>query len=122
MSSQVPLDTYDIDYQAGQIPLYYGLLPSGELSYPEAQTKLAYILGHKKMIIEKASEFNLTYEQLVKSCFMSGVKFRKSSNMMKFLEISKKEYGCEIKYHKNNLFVKHSFEDALEEIVKLHLR
>jgi len=122
MSSQVPLDTYDIDYQAGQIPLYYGLLPSGELSYPEAQTKLAYILGHKKMIIEKASEFNLTYEQLVKSCFMSGIRFRKNSNRMKFLEISKKEYGCEIKYHKNNLFVKHSFEDALEEIVKLYLR
>lgn len=50
MSSQVPIDNYDIDYEAGRVPLFYGALPSGDLSYPEAQTKLAYILGHKDLI------------------------------------------------------------------------
>lgn len=120
MSSQVPLDTYDIDYQAGQIPLYYGALPSGDLSYPEAQTKLAYILGHKDIIKKTASKNGLTYEQLVKVCFISGVKFRKNSNRLKFLEISKNECGCEIKYHKSNLFVKYSFVDALGEIISLY--
>jgi len=120
MGSQVPLDTYDIDYQAGRIPLFYGALPSGDLSYPEAQTKLAYILGHKELILKTASENGLTYEQLVKACFISGVQFRKNSNKLKFLKLSENECRCEIKYHKSNLFIKNSFDDALKEIVNLY--
>ena len=118
MSSQVPLGIYDIDYQAGQIPLYYGTLPSGDLSYPEAQTKLAYILGHKKLISELANKNSLTYEQLVKSCFMSGIHFNKSSNRLRFLKISEKECKCKIIYIRNNVFVKNSFENAIEQIVE----
>ena len=117
MSSQVPIDNYDIDYQAGQLPLYYGALPSGDLSYPEAQTKLAYILGHKDLILEEAEKHNLTYELLVKSCFLSGIKFTKKENERTFRHISLKECGCKVVIHPNNLFVKDKFEDGLQKII-----
>jgi L-asparaginase/Glu-tRNA(Gln) amidotransferase subunit D len=121
MSSQVPIDNYDIDYQAGRIPLYYGALPSGDLSYPEAQTKLAFILGHKDIIKEQAKKNNLTYEQLVKSCFLSGIKFNKTSNLKEFLIVSAKECDCKVVIHPKNVFVKNKFEDGLKEIIH-HLK
>lgn len=118
MSSQVPIDNYDIDYEAGRVPLYYGALPSGDLSYPEAQTKLAYILGHKEIIKGKAIENNLSYEQVLKSCFLSGVKFNKKSNQKIFLEISEKECGCKVIVYPKNVFVKDKFEDGLQTIIE----
>lgn len=121
MSSQVPIDNYDIDYEAGQIPLYYGALPSGDLSYPEAQTKLAFILGHKELIKNEAKKNNLTYEQLVKSCFLAGVKFNKKKNQNTFLHISEKECNCKLVIHHKNVFVKNSFIDGLNTIIE-HLK
>lgn len=118
MSSQVPIDNYDIDYEAGRVPLYYGALPSGDLSYPEAQTKLAFILGHKALIIEEAKKHNLTYEQVVKSCFLAGIKFNKKSNRKIFLDISEKECACKVVVYPTNIFVKNRFEDGLKEILK----
>lgn len=120
MSSQVPHDCYDFEYESGRIPLYYGTLPSGDLSYPEAQTKLAYILGHKDLLIKTSKETGISFEQLVKSCFLSGVKFFRSKNKKIFLDISKKECNCEIKIPKNNVFVKNNFNDGLMEIVKIY--
>jgi len=117
MNSQVPIDNYDIDYEAGRVPLYYGALPSGDLSYPEAQTKLAYILGHKELIKEEAKKHNLTYEQVVKSCFLSGIRFNKSKNQKIFLEISEKECGCRIIIYPKNVFVKDKFENGLQKII-----
>ena len=119
MSSQVPFGSYDNEYQAGTIPLYYGAVPSGDLSYPEAQTKLAFILGHKELIIEKAKEANLTFELIVKSAFLSGVKFIREQNKRMFLQISEQECNCRIAIHPKNLFVKLSFEDAIEQIIDL---
>ncbi len=118
MSSQVPIDNYDIDYEAGRVPLYYGALPSGDLSYPEAQTKLAYILGHKDLIKDEAKKYNLTYEQVVKSCFLSGVKFNKKTNQKIFLEISEKECKCNVILYPKNVFVKNRFEDGLQKIIE----
>jgi len=118
MSSQVPIDSYDIDYQAGQIPLYYGAIPSGDLSYPEAQTKLAFILGHMELIQEKAKKNSLTYEQVIKSSFLCGTKFTKQENERTFMRISKKECGCTIYKHPKNLFVKYRFDDALKIIIE----
>ena len=117
MSSQVPIDNYDIDYEAGRVPLYYGALPSGDLSYPEAQTKLAFILGHKELIKEEAKKCKLTYEQVVKSCFLAGIKFNKRDNLSKFLEISEKECGCKVYVHPKNVFVKNDFKKALQIIL-----
>ncbi len=119
MSSQVPIDNYDIDYEAGRVPLYYGALPSGDLSYPEAQTKLAYMLGHKELIIAIAKENNLSFEQVIKSCFLSGVRFNRKINQKIFLEISEKECNCKVVIHPKNVFVKNKFEDGLKEILKL---
>lgn len=119
MNSQVPFDSYDNEYQAGSIPLYYGALPSGDLSFPEAQTKLAYILGHKELIIEKARATNLTYEQLVKSAFLSGVSFIRERNKKSFLQISEQKCNCRIVIHPKNLFVKLPFEAAIEQIIQL---
>jgi len=120
MNSQVPIDNYDIDYEAGRIPLYYGALPSGDLSYPEAQTKLAFILGHKKLIQQAAHENNLSYEQLVKSRFLSGVKFNRKMNRDEFLRISEKECGCRVRIHPKNVFVKNSFLQGLSQIIALY--
>lgn len=122
MSSQVPIDNYDIDYEAGRVPLYYGALPSGDLSYPEAQTKLAYILGHKELIKVEAKKHNLAYEQVVKSCFLSGVKFNKKVNKQKYFEISEKECNCKVVVHPKNVFVKSRFEDGLKEIINFNKR
>lgn len=120
ISSQVPVDNSDIDYEAGRIPLYYGALPSGDLSYPEAQTKLAFILGHKQLIQDEARLSDLSYIQLVKSCFLCGIKFNKKANKKIFLEITEKECGCEVFIHPRNVFVKNRFEDGLKEIISLY--
>lgn len=120
MSSQVPFECYDSEYQAGNVPLYYGALPSGDLSYPEAQTKLAFILGHKDFLLQKAKENNLSYEQLVKSAFLSGVKFIRELNKKAYLKISAEKCNCIVIPHKKNLFVKMPFEEAIEQIISLY--
>ena len=119
VNSQVPIDQYDIDYEAGRIPLFYGALPSGDLSYPEAQTKLAFIIGHKQLIQAEAKKHKLTYEQIVKSCFLCGIRFNKKSNMKEFLRISENESGCRVVIHPKNVFVKGSFENGLSQIIGL---
>jgi L-asparaginase/Glu-tRNA(Gln) amidotransferase subunit D/CheY-like chemotaxis protein len=119
MSSQVPYDSYDNEYQSGIIPLHYGALPSGDLSFPEAQTKLAYILGHKDMIIRKAKEANLTFEQVVKSSLLCGVTFIRKANKREFLRISDQICNCKIAIHPKNVFVKLSFEKAIDLVIQL---
>ena len=118
INSQVPIDNCDIDYEAGRIPLYYGTLPSGDLSYPEAQTKLAFILGHKELIKEEAQKSNLTYEQVVKSCFLCGVKFNKKVNEKTFLRISEEKCHCKVVIYPSNVFVKNNFQTGLSLVIK----
>ena len=118
LSSQVPVDDYDLDYEAGRIPLYYGALPSADLSYPEAQSKLAFILGHRELIMEEAKKYDLTYEQCVKSCFLCGVRFTKQANKDTFLRISRENCQCKIIIYPRNVFVKHDFQTGLHIIIE----
>jgi L-asparaginase/Glu-tRNA(Gln) amidotransferase subunit D len=76
MNSQVPIDDYDFNYEAGRKFIEIGALPSGNLSFEESQVRLSYILGHKELILEKCREKNLDYKRVVKSLFIAGMKFK----------------------------------------------
>jgi len=119
ISSQVPLETYDFDYEAGRRLLEIGAVPSGSLSYPDAQVKLAYILGHQKEIKEIAKKYGLTEYQLTKGAFLAGVEFRKEESKKEYEKITQK-YGPQIKILHYNPFSNpdKDFEDALTEVAK----
>jgi hypothetical protein len=96
-----------------------GAVPSGSLSYPEAQVKLAYILGHQDEIKEVAKEYNLSEYQLVKAAFLAGVGFRKEDSKKEYEKITKgKEGGPPVKVMPNDPFAdsKKSFNDAVKDV------
>ncbi|MEO0183413.1 MAG: asparaginase domain-containing protein [candidate division WOR-3 bacterium] len=121
VSSQVPFDTYDFDYEAGRLLLENGAIPSGTLSYPECQVKLAYILGHEKEIKSVAKKYKLTEIQLIKAAFLAGVEFRKDEKKREYERITQTQKGGPpIKILPNDPFAnpKKSFDEALEEVAK----
>lgn len=119
VSSQVPLEIYDFDYEAGRRLLEIGAIPSGALSFPEAQVKLAYILGHEKQIEETAKKKGLTNYQLIKAAFLAGVEFRKEESKKEYEEITRKN-GKPIRILDYDPFqdTNKTFEQGIEEVVE----
>ena len=59
LSSQVPLESYDMDYQVGRELVQAGGLPCGDLSLADAQIKLSYLCGHRAEILAAAGRAGL---------------------------------------------------------------
>ena len=56
VTSQVPLEPYDAEYETGLALLEAGGVPCGDLPLADAQVKLSYLLGHAREIASAAAE------------------------------------------------------------------
>lgn len=126
VTSQVPMDDYDFEYETGGKLLYldsenkseFGAIPSGKLSFPEAQVKLSYLLGHQDIVKETAKKYKLDDYLLLKAAFLAGVEFRtEESKNTYFTEIMKDK----IKPIDEDPFLFRSFEEAIELVAKRQL-
>ncbi len=120
ISSQVPGEDYDFEYEAGWKLIEAGCVPSGKFSFEESQIRLAYILGHKDKIEEIARDLNLHPLDVIKIFFIMGMRFRTEESKrkyIKFLRENSKIIYIEYDYVSDPLY---SF-DEIAEIVKNHL-
>lgn len=119
VSSQVPMEIYDFEYEAGRLLLENGAIPSGSLSYPECQVKLAYILGHEDKIKTTAEKYKLSETQLIKAAFLAGVTFQKEESKKEYERITKsKDGGPPVIILPYDPFVdpEKNFDKAIEEV------
>ena len=107
LTSQVALGPADFIYENARIAIETGALSGVDLSLPEIQIRLAYLLGHKAQITDFAKQKNLPFMQIFDRLFTSGRKFRtrKSKKMYRTLKgfIPNKE----------DILINHTFDDSL---------
>ncbi len=115
LSSQVPLESYDMDYQVGRELVQAGGLPCGDLSLADAQIKLSYLCGHRAEILAAAGRAGLSARQGLSTAFLAGVKLRKRSSRRWLLEALTQQ-ECPLRLAEQDPFEGLSFEAALERL------
>lgn len=116
LSSQVALESYDMDYQVGRELVQAGGLPCGDLSLADAQVKLSYLTGHRAEFDQAAKAFGLSTRQLIASAFLAGVKLRKKTSRTWLVETLVAQ-GCRVHLKKEDPFEGQSFAKGLQEII-----
>ena len=76
LSSQVAKGPADFVYGNAHYAIESGAISGVDLSLPEIQIRLSYLLGHKTQIEEHAKRMNIPYMKLLDRLFISGMKFR----------------------------------------------
>lgn len=104
LSSQVPIGIADSEYNNGYEPLRAGAVSGVDLSLVECQVRLSYILGHQDML--PAGEEGM---RLIKTLFLSGVKFRTRQSESRHLGITK------IAASPNDWLVNYDFIDSVQK-------
>lgn len=81
VTSQVPLEPYDAEYETGLKLLEAGGVPCGDLPLADAQVKLSYLLGHSGELEAAALAAGIEPGALLTAAFLSGVSMRKASTL-----------------------------------------
>ena len=76
LTSQVALGPADFAYDNSWQAIKAGAISGVDMSIPEIQVRLAYIMGHRAQIEAFCAERAITPLQVIEQLFMSGVKFR----------------------------------------------
>ena len=115
VTSQVPLEPYDAEYETGLALLEAGGVPCGDLPLADAQVKLSYLLGHSDAIASRASAAGIEPRYLLTAAFLSGVSLRRTGSPTAFSDAR----GHVIPVHvlPNDPFVVHPFDRALDAVV-----
>ena len=116
VTSQVPLESYDAEYESGRKLLEAGGIPCGDLSFSDAQVKLSYILGHREKIRKAAEEAGLSEELVIVSSFLSGVTLFKSQSDELQKRFTREKKGL-IRLLPKDPFVFRPFDYALNKII-----
>ena len=116
VTSQVPIETYDVDYATGRELLIAGGIPCGDLSFAHAQIKLSYLLGHIQEIESSASAAGLSTPQLFIAAFLAGVNMRRKENRKWYLGMLR-EKGMPIRILPDDPFICRPFSEGLDEVI-----
>lgn len=117
LSSQVPLESYDMDYQVGRELVQAGGLPAGDLSLADAQIKLSYLCGHLPEIEAIAKSAGLRTRQVLTSAFLAGVRLRKKTSQAWLIE-ALTALGCPIRILKEDPFEGKTFETGIQRVIE----
>ena len=114
VTSQVPLEPYDAEYETGLALLEAGGVPCGDLPLADAQVKLSYLLGHSDAIAAKAKATGIEPRCLLTAAFLSGVTMRRTGSLTAFRDAG----GCvvPVRVLPNDPFVAHPFDQALDTV------
>ncbi len=118
LSSQVPLEAYDMDYQVGRDLVQAGGLPSGDLSLADAQIKLSFLCGHQGAFEAAGRAAGISTRSLMASAFLAGVKMRKKTSRAWLVETLAGQ-GSQVRIMKDDPFEGVCFEIGLQKIINL---
>lgn len=117
VTSQIPLELYDVEYESGRKLIEYGGIPCGDLSFSDAQVKLSYILGHDDLIKDVSAQEKIDYETLIISFFLSGVNMTKNQKDELYKRLRREKKMKPIFLPKDP-FVANHFDKAIETVVR----
>lgn len=112
LSSQVSLGVADFLYDNGFQPLRAGAIPGVDLSLPECQVRLSYLLGHRNLIAESAREHGNSFLRTLEMLFVSGMKFRNIHSRNLYVRVK------QLPHIEEDLLAGMTVEDALRLVVE----
>lgn len=107
LTSQVALGPADFIYKNAWEAIKAGAISGVDLSIPEIQMRLAYLMGHRKQIEEYCASRHADFMKVVEWLFMSGMKFRTNRSRRKY----ETERG--VQFDKSDLLINYTFERSL---------
>lgn len=113
LTSQVALGPADFIYVNAWEAIKAGAISGVDLSIPEIQMRLAYLLGHKQQIEDYCGSHRADFMKVVEWLFMSGMKFRTNRSRKKY------EDAKGVHFEKNDLLINYTFEESLGSMPKL---
>jgi len=110
LTSQVALGPADFIYENARIAIEAGAISGVDLSLPEIQIRLAYLMGHKAQIQDFANSKQIPFMQIFDRLFSSGMKFRTRNSKKMYAELKGFIPSNE------DVLINQIFEDSLLEI------
>lgn len=92
LTSQVALGPADFIYENAWEAIKAGAISGVDLSIPEIQIRLSYLMGHRQQIEEycnKYKEQGLSFMEVLEWLFMSGMKFRTRRSRQMYEDLRK---------------------------------
>jgi len=108
LTSQVALGPADFIYENAWEAVKAGAISGVDLSIPEIQMRLAYLLGHRQQMEAYCQSHNTAFMKVVEWLFMSGMKFRTHKSRRKYEELRG------VAFDRRDLLINYTFEESLE--------
>lgn len=107
LTSQVALGPADFIYENAWEAVVAGAISGVDLSIPEIQIRLSYMMGHKAQIDTYCQKHSVAFKEVFEWLFMSGMKFRTHRSRRKYEELR----GT--KFDRKDLLINYTFEESL---------
>lgn len=117
VTSQVPLEPYDAEYETGLKLLEAGGVPCGDLPLADAQMKLSYLLGHFQELAAAAREAHLDGRFVLTAAFLSGVSMRRALALETFQRL-RGGSNRPLRILPEDPFTGTPFDRALERVIR----
>lgn len=108
LTSQVALGPADFIYENAWEAITAGAISGVDLSIPEIQIRLAYLMGHRSQIEAYCHEHGVAFREVFEWLFMSGMKFRTHRSRRKYEELR----GT--KFDRKDLLINYTFIESLD--------
>ena len=108
LTSQVALGPADFIYENAWDAVVAGAISGVDLSIPEIQIRLAYLMGHKSQIDAYCQEHGATFMEVFEWLFMSGMKFRTHRSRRTYEQLRQTSFD------RKDLLINYTFEESLE--------
>lgn len=108
LTSQVALGPADFIYENAWEAIVAGAISGVDLSIPEIQMRLSYLVGHKAVIEEFCRENGSDYMTVLEWLFMSGMKFRTQRSRRKYEKLRN------VKFDTRDLLINYTINESLE--------
>ena len=108
LTSQVALGPADFIYENAWEAIVAGAISGVDLSIPEIQIRLAYLMGHRPQIEAYCQEHGATFMEVFEWLFMSGMKFRTHRSRRKYEQLRKTAF------ERKDLLINYTMEESLE--------
>lgn len=108
LTSQVALGPADFIYENAWEAVVAGAISGVDLSIPEIQIRLSYLMGHKTQIETFCQEHGATFKDVFEWLFMSGMKFRTHRSRRKYEELRGTAFD------RRDLLINYTLEESLK--------
>lgn len=108
LTSQVALGPADFIYENAWEAVVAGAISGVDLSIPEIQIRLSYMMGHKAQIDAYCQKHGVAFKEVFEWLFMSGMKFRTHRSRRKYEELR----GT--KFDRKDLLINYTFKESLD--------